>query len=440
MMLKMRLVALVTISPLLILGCYSSLLGPTGGGHFRPTQVGEPIQLIRGYIEAPGTPWKIRLDPLKVRGGATNITYIINQLSIGSFPPFPFRIFAFFTAGIGPLYPDQTSPNLAGEVIFLYSMVVEPSLLSQFKSGHLDAKWLNMVKASGQLDLYMVYGMKQSRALNIRDISGDYQDKLKFWPGFIAAFAYTADGKDYRVIHAFTYTVGTLPNTAVFHDFSYIQMDVPSTPQNRFDDFVAMLKSTRFGEQNLINRPPTRTIGQRDLTLKAPLNQVPSPQPNLQAAKIKLTEIVDERQDKSRIGFRNDVFGSMGDVLLEQDVSDTMLMALKENFRTAGDQLVDSGEDFIVEGHLRKFWVYADPTIFYWNMIGDIELSLFISPVNQAQESIQKNYECHQIDITFIWPSASLMDKVLDECVSELMMKVRIDPVWKQARSSKQTP
>jgi len=244
---QIKFLVCATVGLLLVVGCYSDNFRPTGssGGIFRLTQAGEPIQLVGGNVAAPGAPWKIPVDPTTLRGNSKSI---VIQLSIGSFDTHPLRAFAFLNAGIGPLAHDPSIPDLAGEVIYIYSITVEPEFLSKFRAGLLKTKWLEQVKATARDDIVAVYGLRRSLAQNIRDISDEYQNKLEFWSGYIVALAYTVDGKNYRVVHAFTYTSGSKPDSAAFQDFSFIRMDELSGMQDRFDDFVTMLKSTHFGD------------------------------------------------------------------------------------------------------------------------------------------------------------------------------------------------
>ncbi len=214
-------------------------------GTFRPTQAGEPIQLIGESVAAPGAPWKIDTKPISL-GPPSGEKYIIKQLAIGDFSPHPLFALSVLNAGIGPLYMDPSHPDMAGEVIYIYSISV-PEMASRVKAGELDSKWLDKIKASVRDEIVRVYEPRGKLPHDIRDISAEYQEKLNFWPGYIIAISYTTDKKNYRVIHAFKYISASAPDNIAFQDFSFIRMDESSAVHDRFDDFVDMLRSSNLG-------------------------------------------------------------------------------------------------------------------------------------------------------------------------------------------------
>lgn len=172
--------------------------------------------------------------------------------------------------------------------------------------------------------------------------------------------------------------------------------------------------------------------GQFVVYLTPRADQAAVPQPSGQAVKIKLAGVTDARQDRGRIGTREAAFGvSMGEVHLGQNVADAVQQALSDDLLAAGYRLVETGQDLTAEGRLRKFWVRTDTTALYWDVVGEVELELAVVPATQTRESVQKAFACRQVQRTYVWPSATLLGKVLDACVAELMLKVRTDAGWK---------
>ncbi|HTN72678.1 MAG TPA: DUF4410 domain-containing protein [Methylomirabilota bacterium] len=155
--------------------------------------------------------------------------------------------------------------------------------------------------------------------------------------------------------------------------------------------------------------------------------QEPAPPPPESAPKIKVGGFTDMRSDKGRIGERTAAFGvSMGDVYLSRRVHEVMHDALVDDLLAAGYRVVDSGQDITVQGQVSKFWVHTDTTPLYWDMVGEIEIAL------ASDTAQQRSFTCHQVDRTYTWPSAALIGKVLDACISDLMKKVRTDAIWKR--------
>lgn len=172
--------------------------------------------------------------------------------------------------------------------------------------------------------------------------------------------------------------------------------------------------------------------GQFVVYLTPRADQAAVPPPGEQAVKIKLAGVTDERPDRGRIGTREAAFGvSMGEVHLGQNVADAVAQALRDDLIAAGYRVVDSGQDLTAEGRLRKFSVRTDTTPLYWDVVGEIELELGVVPAQSARASARKTFACRQVQRTYAWPSATLLGKVLDACVAEVMTKVRTDPAWK---------
>jgi len=212
---------------------------------FRPLQAGEAIQLIGESVTAPGPPWNLYVQPISL-GFSANHKYIVRQLSIGSFGDHPLLAFSVLNAGIGPIFTQPSLSDVAGEVIYIYSVVVGTDMASRVRSGQLDSKWLDKLKASVRNEIVHVYEQRGRPPEGIRDISPEYQGKLKFWPGYIIAIAYTVDKKNYRVIHALKYLSISAPDGIAFQDFSFIRIDESSDVHDRFNDFVSVLKSSNL--------------------------------------------------------------------------------------------------------------------------------------------------------------------------------------------------
>ncbi|GIW53604.1 MAG: hypothetical protein KatS3mg082_0008 [Nitrospiraceae bacterium] len=173
--------------------------------------------------------------------------------------------------------------------------------------------------------------------------------------------------------------------------------------------------------------------GQFVVYLNPRADQATAPQPSERAVKIKVAAVADERQDKGRIGTREAAFGvSMGDVHLGQKATEAMRQALRDDLLAAGYRVVESGQDLTVEGRLRKFWVHTDTTALYWDVVGDIEFELAVSAATQNAGPIRKTFTCHQVERTYVWPSATRLGNVLDACLADMMLSLRTDGIWRQ--------
>jgi hypothetical protein len=153
--------------------------------------------------------------------------------------------------------------------------------------------------------------------------------------------------------------------------------------------------------------------------------QDPAPPPPEHALKIKVSRVADQRPEKSRIGEREAAFGvSMGDVYLSGRAAELLREALIDDLQVAGYRVIDSGDDVAIDTRLSRFWVHTATTPLYWDIIADIEVELTIE-ASRSRQPLQKNASCHQVERTYVWPSASLIGKTLDACMADLMRDVR---------------
>jgi len=213
--------AIVILALVLLAGCASS--------NFRPTREGEPIQLIVGTVAAPGSPWFMNKRPYI----SENPPQVIHELLTG-YNKYDYYYGRLLTAGIGPIGTSpEDAPMNGNEAILVYSKMwkLEPD----FSGQAFDEVKQRLVEA---------YARKGMAVTDVKDISQEYADKLKFWTGSMFALAYKAAGVDYRVMHAFALHPSKRPNAQIVNDFSFIRME-KADAQDHFGDYISMLKSAR---------------------------------------------------------------------------------------------------------------------------------------------------------------------------------------------------
>jgi hypothetical protein len=149
----------------------------------------------------------------------------------------------------------------------------------------------------------------------------------------------------------------------------------------------------------------------------------------------KIVAMSDRRSQTWRIGERYAAFGiSMGDVYFFRHVPEFLRQSLADELSAMGHRIVDSDEDFTVVGELQKFWIYTDTTPLYWDIISDIQVKLAIQPQKAAFPPVEHEYACKKSDRTYVWPTSTLLGKVLGECMDELMQHIRSDSIWTAGR------
>src|SRR2546422_297322 len=182
----------IILALLWVAGCASS--------NYRPTRDGELLQLIRGSVAAPGSPWFITKRPYVFKSPPQ----VIYELLTG-YNRYDSYYGRLLTAGIGPIGTNpEDAPMSGNEAILVLSRTW--TLESGFFSQALDEAKRALADA---------YGKKGMAVTDVKDISGEYADKLKFWTGSMFALAYKAGGVDYRVVHAFAVHPSRTPNVQI---------------------------------------------------------------------------------------------------------------------------------------------------------------------------------------------------------------------------------
>lgn len=158
-------------------------------------------------------------------------------------------------------------------------------------------------------------------------------------------------------------------------------------------------------------------------------DQAAAKEPARDGLAVRIASVSDARTERGRIGVREAAFGvPMGDVHLSRHVPDAVREALIDDLWAGGVRVVESGEDAVVEASVLRFWIGTDTTPLYWDVVGEIEIALTLTPPGAPEG--QRIFACRQVQRTWVWPSAALAGRVLDACLAELGKKLRADAIW----------
>jgi hypothetical protein len=184
------------------------------------------------------------------------------------------------------------------------------------------------------------------------------------------------------------------------------------------DDIARDLEMRSKGEGFVVNLEPWAG---RELPIS------PSPSPH----EFSIEPFVDARAERGRIGERFAAFGvSMGDVRFARDVAGFMEETVADDLRAAGHQVRAGSSATEIRGEVTKFWVRTDTTPVYWDVVGAIELKLSLSKPGASSPLVQSTHACESTERTWIYPSRSLVERVMNACLGELMQRVRGDAMW----------
>jgi hypothetical protein len=153
------------------------------------------------------------------------------------------------------------------------------------------------------------------------------------------------------------------------------------------------------------------------------------PQRNCQT--IAFADVTDSRPGRGRIGERTAAFEvSMGDVFFHRKVPGFMQEAVAAELLGAGHQLANDGTGRPVSLDILTFWTHTNTTALYWDVIANMEIAVTVGGGEPDQAERQATFSCETTKRTYVWPSLELVSDVMDQCLIDLMGKVRADPVW----------
>jgi len=144
-------------------------------------------------------------------------------------------------------------------------------------------------------------------------------------------------------------------------------------------------------------------------------------------AKIHVAPIKDIRSDSigNLIGERKSFNTPMGDIEMSPTPASMLEQLLRSELSALGNKIVDSDEEFRVEGQLNKFKIVTPNTITYWDINGEIDITLAI--VSQVGKVHNSHYTVTCTDRTFVWPSEGIIKDVVTDCLGKIATSLQND-------------
>lgn len=177
-------------------------------------------------------------------------------------------------------------------------------------------------------------------------------------------------------------------------------------------------KQSGEGEDFIVNLDPwleTDTAG------------VPRADPSLS---IHFKPLADRRDQRFRIGERHAAFKvSMGSVYTNRQVSAFLTEAIQNELLAAGHELRSEPGDINISGEVTKFWTWTDTTMTYWDVIGEVQVTLTVD-FPATGKHITRSYTADAKERTYLWPGKDLVADVIDQAVKSLMLDIRKEHIW----------
>ncbi len=142
---------------------------------------------------------------------------------------------------------------------------------------------------------------------------------------------------------------------------------------------------------------------------------------------VQVLPVVDKRSDASG-GSREAAFGvPMGDVRFAQSPAHLLGNVIVSELESAGHTVSDAPSGVRIAATMSEFKVHTDTTPLYWDVIGDLAISLQVSSVQNGDPPETFEYKARCTERTYIWPTESVIAGVMGECVSDFGKQFRND-------------
>ncbi len=134
----------------------------------------------------------------------------------------------------------------------------------------------------------------------------------------------------------------------------------------------------------------------------------------------------DDRKNIDLEGMTTAAFGvPMGRLRFEPGPATLLGQAVASEFTMAGHTVTDSANVVQVTGAVQSFEVQTETTLLYWEVIGELGMSLQVSGAGDMTGSLAYQTRC--TDRTYVWPGESVIAKVMGKCINDVAAKLRND-------------
>lgn len=139
---------------------------------------------------------------------------------------------------------------------------------------------------------------------------------------------------------------------------------------------------------------------------------------------------LDDRKDIDAEGKVTAAFGvPMGTVRFEPSPATLVGQAIVAEIEAAGHAVADSADGTQITGAILEFETHTDTTLLYWDVIGNLAISLQISAPQRAQQRVPPalEYRTRCAARTCIWPSEAIIAGAMRQCIHDLANRLRND-------------
>ena len=117
----------------------------------------------------------------------------------------------------------------------------------------------------------------------------------------------------------------------------------------------------------------------------------------------------------------------MGRIRFEPSPATLLGQAIISEIKAAGHTVTDGTEGTQITGAVLEFEVHTDTTLLYWDVIGNLAVSVQILVARGINSGAPIGYHARCMDRTYIWPSEAVIAGVMSKCIDDFANKLRND-------------
>ncbi|MCG3775139.1 MAG: hypothetical protein JW395_1968 [Nitrospira sp.] len=180
-----------------------------------------------------------------------------------------------------------------------------------------------------------------------------------------------------------------------------------------------------------VTRNNAHTLGATVVAVSVPRHSPSSGRSALSSispATVRVLPFNDDRRDLDAEGQASAAFGvPMGRIRFEPSPATLLGQAIVSEIKSAGHTVTDDAEGAQVTGTVLEFEAHTATTLLYWDVIGNLSVSLQISVARGTNPEAPLAYRARCLDRTYVWPSEAVIAGVMSKCVNDFATQLRTD-------------
>ncbi len=180
-----------------------------------------------------------------------------------------------------------------------------------------------------------------------------------------------------------------------------------------------------------VTRNNARTLPVATVTVGVPRHSASPASSTLSAiapVAVQMLPFNDDRTDLDVEGRSTAAFGvPMGKIRFEPSPASLLGQAIVSELQAAGHTVTDRANSAQVAGAIVEFEAHTDTTLMYWDVIGNLAVSLQIAVARGKQPGTSLDYRARCVERTYIWPSEAVIASVMGKCIRDFADRLRID-------------